>query len=310
MGAEIFATFRLPIRYSISMAVASCLAIWAAGWSIAASLPTEVGRFDSNGVTIRYASAGEGTPVVLIHGWMSDATMWGRDAFGKPRLAPVPGFRMIALDCRGHGESGKLHDPAGYGVEMAMDVVRLMDHLKIEKAHLVGYSMGAFIAGKVAAERPNRVLGIVFGGQAPLLVGRPPSTSDEVEVFAKAVEAGNGLGAYLLYVWPPSRPKPTPEAAEAIAKIQYGGKDVAAWAAAGRSLGKLELSPDALKNAAIPLLFVHGASDAAAVSATAYARKVLGRGEVVSIEGADHTTALVKPEFGKAIVAFLTSNNR
>src|SRR3954468_5584446 len=87
--------------------------------------------FDSNGVKIRYVSEGKGEPVVLIHGWMGDAGMWGRLAT-KP---PTKEFQLIALDCRGHGKSDKPHDADKYGAAMADDVVRLLDHLKLEKAH-------------------------------------------------------------------------------------------------------------------------------------------------------------------------------
>src|SRR3954469_11012898 len=144
--------------------------------------------FDSNGVKIRYVTEGTGEPVVLIHGWMGDSSTWGRDRSGNTKLKGVDGFRLIALDCRGHGKSDKPHDADQYGPEMAADVVRLLDHLKVEKAHLVGYSSGAFIAGKVAATHPERVLSVVYGGQAPLVAGAGPKSADpvrpsEVEVF-------------------------------------------------------------------------------------------------------------------------------
>src|SRR3954463_7486808 len=103
------------------------------------------GVFDSNGVKIRYVTEGEGEAVVLVHGWMGDSTMWGRDTSGNTKLSPLEGFQLIALDCRGHGKSDKPHEQNKYGAEMAADVVRLLDHLKIKKAHLIGYSMGAFI---------------------------------------------------------------------------------------------------------------------------------------------------------------------
>ncbi|RPJ00766.1 MAG: alpha/beta hydrolase, partial [Candidatus Aminicenantes bacterium] len=140
------------------------------------------GMFDSNGVKIRYVTAGTGVPVVLIHGWMADSSMWGRDRDGNTKLdtARAEGFQLIALDCRGHGQSDKPHDPKMYGPEMAADVVRLLDHLKIKKAHLVGYSSGAFIAGKVAATHPKRVLSVVYAGQAPLVAGTKAPQSSEV----------------------------------------------------------------------------------------------------------------------------------
>ena len=153
------------------------------------------GSFDSNGVKIHYVTEGQGDPVVLIHGWMGDSTMWGRDALGNTKLTAPEGFRVIALDCRGHGKSDKPHDVAKYGAEMAGDVVRLLDHLKIKKAHLIGYSMGVFLASKLAATHPERVISLVYGGQAPLLTGE--ACARAIDVFAKAVDEGKVLGQYL-----------------------------------------------------------------------------------------------------------------
>jgi pimeloyl-ACP methyl ester carboxylesterase len=269
--------------------------------------------FDSNGVKIRYVTEGQGKPVVLIHGWMADSTMWGRDQDGNTKLdtSGTSGFQLIALDCRGHGKSDKPHDPEKYGPEMAADVVRLLDHLKIEKAHLSGYSMGAFIAGKVAATHPERVLSVVYGGQAPLIAGaKSPesSKSSEVDVFAKAVDEGRDLGAYIIAVTPPGKPKPTPEQARAIANFLYGGKDVKAFAAAGRSFKGLAVTGEQLRKCTAPILFIHGGNESHYVKdRVATARKLLGRGEVKVVEGADHIPTLTKPEFASAVLAFLRS---
>lgn len=267
---------------------------------------TEIGFFDSNGVKIRYAMAGEGEPVVLIHGWMSDATMWGKDAAGNPKLDPPPGFRVIALDCRGHGQSGKPYDRALYGMEMAWDVTRLMDHLKIAKAHLIGYSMGAFIVGKIIATYPNRVISAVYGGQVPLVIGAPPSGSRETAVFAKAAEEGKGMGAYLLEVLPPGRPKPTPEQANSWAAFMLNGKDVKALAAAGLSFDDLQVAEKDLAACPAPALFIYGSLESEHLKGRVEAlRMTLAKVEVVVIEGGDHVTALARPEFGGAIRAFL-----
>ena len=207
---------------------------------------------------------------------------------------------MIALDCRGHGKSDKPHDPEKYGPEMAADVVRLLDHLKIEKAHLIGYSSGAFIAGKVAATHPERVLSVVYGGQAPVIAGAmKPSDFSEVEIFAKAVDEGKDLGSYIIAVTPAGKPKPTEEQAKAIAKFMYGGKDVKAFAAAGRSFKDLEVTEEQLKKCKAPILFIHGGNESDHVkNRVATVRKLLGRGEVKIVEGGDHMTTLAKPEFG------------
>ena len=106
--------------------------------------PTNDQFFDSAGVRIRYVSAGQGEPIILIHGWAADAEMWDSLMQDLSR-----DYRVIAFDCRGHGRSDKPTDPKQYGMEMVNDVVRLMDHLGFSKAHIVGYSMGGSIALKM-----------------------------------------------------------------------------------------------------------------------------------------------------------------
>lgn len=267
----------------------------------------EDGVFDSNGVKIRYVTQGQGEAVVLIHGWMGDSTMWGRDASGNTKLSALEGFEVIAFDCRGHGKSDKPHETEKYGVEMAEDVVRLLNHLKIKKAHLVGYSMGAFIAGKVAATHPERVLSIIYGGQAPLLTGE--SGANEIDVFAKAVDEGKGLGAYILAVWPADKATPTMEQANALANIMFAGKDVKAIAAAGRSFKGLEAPSQDLARCKVPTLFIYGSKESGHLQERiASLRKLLGGGDVKVVEGGDHVTTLAKPEFGASIVAFLRAH--
>lgn len=283
--------------------------------------------FDSNGVKIRYVTQGQGEPVVLIHGWMADSSMWGADAAGNTKLRGADGFQVIAIDCRGHGKSDKPHDESKYGTELAADVVRLLDHLKIKKAHLVGYSSGAFIAGNVAATHPERVLSVVYGGQAPLVTtNKPPATpapkaaakpskkstgSNEVDVFARAVDEGKDLGAYIMAVTPADRPKPTAEQASAFAKFMFNGKDVKALAAAGRSFGDLEVTAEQLKRCQAPILFIHGGNESDIVkSRVAKVHRLIGQGDVKIIEGTDHMTTLAKPEFGKTIEDFLRANKQ
>jgi len=271
----------------LSLVVFTCL-------SVAVRSHSEDGVFDSNGVKIRYVTAGAGEPVVLIHGWMSDAAMWG------PKLSPLDGFKLIALDCRGHGNSDKPRDPNQYGAEMAADVVRLLDHLKLKKAHLVGYSMGAFIAGKVAATHPNRVLSVIYGGQAPLRTGE--AGSKEIDVFAQAVEEGKGLGPYLRFV----RPELTAESADALAKILYTGKDVKAWALAGQTFKGLEVRREDLKKGSRRALFIYGSKESESTrTRIAALLKLLPGAQEKVVVGADHMTTLANPTFGAAIIEFL-----
>jgi len=267
--------------------------------------PVQLGSFDSKGVKVHYAVAGEGEALVLIHGWMSDATMWGRDSAGNPKLNPPKGFKVIALDCRGHGKSDKPHETTAYGDLMAADVVRMLDHLKIDRAHLVGYSMGAFIVGNVVAHHPKRVISAVYGGQVPLVKGAPSSGNREAEIFARAAEQ-NDLAAYFMEVAPSGRPKPTRQQAEAIAKFMFGGKDPKALSAAGLSFDRLEVDEKALVNARVPSLFIYGSKESDHLKARiADLRKKLSMTEEVMVDGADHVTLLGRKEFGASLMKFI-----
>ncbi len=118
--------------------------------------------FDSGGVKIHYLDEGAGEPVLLIHGFNASArTNWGLPGVIRNL---TPHYRVIAMDCRGHGQSDKPTEVQDYGVKMVEDVIALLDHLKIEKAHIVGYSMGGMITMKLLATHPERVKSAVVGG--------------------------------------------------------------------------------------------------------------------------------------------------
>jgi len=119
-------------------------------------------EFDSAGVKIHYVVRGQGDPVILIHGLYSSAAMnWGLPGINA-ELARH--FQVIAFDNRGHGQSGKPEAEDQYGVAMVEDVVRLMDHLHVAKAHVVGYSLGGMITMKLLTLHPERVSSAVLGG--------------------------------------------------------------------------------------------------------------------------------------------------
>src|SRR5262245_4176853 len=130
---------------------------------------TEGKFFDSNGVKIHYVVEGKGEPVLLIHGFTANAQVqWGLPGVLS---ALAKDYQVIALDNRGHGKSGKPHDPKQYGMEMVDDAVRLLDHLKIKKAHVIGYSMGAMLTCKFLTTYPDRVISATLGGAAGIRPG-------------------------------------------------------------------------------------------------------------------------------------------
>lgn len=118
--------------------------------------------FDSDDVKIHYTVEGEGEPVLLIHGFRANANMNWRAPGVVKMLAEE--YQVISIDNRGHGESDKPEADGMYGVKMVEDCVRLLDHLKIEKAHWVGYSMGGMITLKALTMHPERIRSAIIGG--------------------------------------------------------------------------------------------------------------------------------------------------
>src|SRR5688572_12124661 len=151
-------------------------------------------EFDSKGVSINYIDEGGGAPVVLVHGFASSLQGNWR-APGVVDALVQAGRRVVALDCRGHGRSGKPHDPAAYADNaMAKDVIALMDHLGIAKADLVGYSMGGFISASLLVERPERFTSVALCGVGDaILAGRLPG--ERSQAIAAAMEGQRVEGA-------------------------------------------------------------------------------------------------------------------
>src|SRR3954463_6635903 len=127
-------------------------------------------RFAHDGVDIAFLDEGEGAPIVLVHGFASTAQVNWRHPGGGGTLTGAR-RRVIALDNRGHGRSEKLYDPAAYhSAVMADDVRRLLDHLGLERADVMGYSMGARITAYLALAHPDRVRSVLLGGLGSHLV--------------------------------------------------------------------------------------------------------------------------------------------
>ena len=120
--------------------------------------------FHHDGLELAYIDEGEGDPILLIHGFASSIRVnW--IAPGWVKTLRDAGYRVIAIDNRGHGQSQKSYEPEDYRPSrMAADAAALLDHLGIELAHLMGYSMGARVCAFTALEFPHKVATLVFGG--------------------------------------------------------------------------------------------------------------------------------------------------
>jgi len=141
-------------------------------------------RFAHDSVELAYLDEGEGEPIVLVHGFASTKEInWVQPAWVSTLTRA--GKRVIALDNRGHGESTKLYEPAAYHTDlMAEDVRALLDHLSIQRADVMGYSMGARITAFLAQRHSERVRAAVLGGLGMHLidgVGLPESIAQALE---------------------------------------------------------------------------------------------------------------------------------
>jgi pimeloyl-ACP methyl ester carboxylesterase len=260
--------------------------------------------FDSNGVRLRYVDVGSGPTVILVHGFSSDLESNWR----KPGIldALAQRFRVVALDCRGHGKSAKPHDEKLYGLQMVEDITRLMDHLQLTKVSLVGYSMGASIVGKFVASHPDRVAAAVFGAGMPN-VGWSEKNERDTQELASSLEKGEGMRPLVLRLWPTDSPKPTEEVLTQRSLAVLGQNDPVALAHMYRSRRGHVVTLSEYKSLRVPLLAVVGSADPYNVAIAALAHDLPDL-KVVIVDGASHagTKGLqARPEFTTEVQGFL-----
>jgi pimeloyl-ACP methyl ester carboxylesterase len=264
----------------------------------------EDSSFDSNGVKIHYVVEGQGEPVLLIHGFtVNIQSQWAAPGIIK---ALAKDYRVIALDNRGHGKSDKPHDPKRYGLEMVEDQVRLLDHLKIDKAHVVGYSMGAAIAAKLLVTHPDRLLSVTLGGSGGFREGSLPPG---VNALADSLEQGKGFGPLIDALTPPGKPKLNEEQIREINHRLEAANDVKALAAVLHGMKDLAVSDDKVKANRVPTLALIGEIDPLKKGVDDLKERMPDL-RVVVIDGADHITAVARPEFFKELKGFLDKHRQ
>lgn len=151
--------------------------------------------FDSDGVTLRYVTEGAGETVVLLHGFSGSAEGLYIEPGTFDALVNA-GYRVVALDQRGHGQSEKLYDGDSYGMNMVEDLRRLIDHLGEEKVHLVGYSMGARVSNTFRMMYPERLRTITLGGYGwPWRGSKVTLEEAKKRIRSRSVLPGNDLDA-------------------------------------------------------------------------------------------------------------------
>jgi pimeloyl-ACP methyl ester carboxylesterase len=240
--------------------------------------------FDSNGVQIRYVEQGSGTPVVMLHGYTGTLD---RHFIANGVFANIAkDHRAIAMDLRAHGKSSKPHDPKAYGDELARDVIRLLDHLKIQRAHIVGYSLGAVIAGRLIETNPDRLRSVAFIGHHP---ERELSAADKkfTEDSIKELESDLPFRSLAVAVQPTGTPLPSDDELRKLVAPLAAANDVKALAAMWRGGAFLLTTDKALKAARFPMIEIIGTLDSA-VSEVEPLRKAHPQIKMLVLEGATH----------------------
>ncbi len=244
----------------------------------------------SDGVKLAFERVGQGDSVVLVHGFGSSRGQNWKSTGWYVSLTEA-GFSILAMDCRGHGQSDKPHDEAFYGHDrMAEDVVTVMDTAGLSTAALVGYSMGGFIGLRLAAAHPARVSCMALGGvgefylRGPRIQGSRSTLADALLTEDKSTITDKRGRMFRDFAEQP-------------------GKDRFALAACMMAMSP-QLPMEGLARLQQPILVVCGDADDIA-GPPGHLAAAFPHGRAVTIPGRDHMSAVGERKTRQAVVDFL-----
>jgi len=243
--------------------------------------------FHNGAVEIAYLDEGRGEPIVLVHGFASNKEVnWVQP--GWVATLTRAGRRVIALDDRGHGQSTKLYNDADYHTDlMAGDVAALIEHLKLGRADVMGYSLGARICAVLAVRHPESVRSAILGGAGIRLVhtaGLRDEIADSLE--APSIDAVTDPMGRTFRVF-----------------AEQTRSDLKALAACLRG-SRQALARDELAAIRVPVLVAVGTKDDIAGSGPELA-KLIPHGLALDIPGRDHMLAVGDKVYKNGVVEFL-----
>lgn len=251
-----------------------------------------------NGISLYYEEEGKGEPLILLHGLGSDGRSW---EYQRPVFAQQ--YRVVVVDARGHGRSAK--PPGPYSVpQFAADVFALLDHLQIDRFHLLGLSMGGMIGCQMAVDQPERFLSLTIVNSGPELV--PQNLKERWQIvqrrlvlhFMSMEKIGEFIGGRLF---------PEPDQAEYLAIFiqQMRENDPKAYRAATNALIGWSVRSQ-LGRIQCPVLVISGDMDYTPVAnKEAYVRQ-MPTARLLVIENSRHATPIDQPDvFNTAVLHFL-----
>ena len=247
--------------------------------------------FESRGFSLRYEDEGDGPAIMLIHGFGSNIDVnWINPGWFDTLVKA--GYRVIAFDHLGHGQSDKSHNDQDYFPSlMASDAIHLLDHLTIEQASLFGYSMGARISVFAALEHEARIEKLILGGLGIALI----TGTGDWDVIAEAL---------------------TTETPDQIKNLQgqmfrkfadQTKSDRLALAACITTSRQL-VSQVQVKSITKPVLIGVGTKDDIAGAPSPLAA-LMPHGQAFAIEGRDHMLAVGDRSFKARVLAFLLAES-
>lgn len=246
-----------------------------------------VHSFNSDGVEIAYEDVGDGLPILLIHGFASNGRINWEDT-GWVKTLVNAGHRVIAIDNRGHGASQKLYDPALYPApEMAEDARRLLDHLELEQADIMGYSMGSRVAAFLAINHPERINRAIFAGLASRMITGVGGS----DAIAAGLEAGSLADVT------------DPEARSFRVFAEQTKSDLKALAACMRA-SRVRITVADLARISTPVLVVAGENDELAGDVATLVAAIPGA-KGLTLPGRGHMNAVGDKGFKAAVLKFL-----
>ena len=257
-----------------------------------------------NGARIHYERSGTGFPVLFIHAGIADSRMW------EPQAAAfAKRFDMVRPDLRGFGDTAL--PPAPYSA--IADLVGLLDHLRIDRAHVVGCSMGGTLALDLTLEHPQRVHRLVLvaaGVSGSNLGASDAALFTEIEAADKAgdMDAVNRAEVRLWVDGPRRREGSAPNAVRELALDMNGRSLHTDWSSAeSQPIARAAITR--LGEVAAPTLVIVGAEDLPHCLANAHliASRIAGSRKV-TINDAAHLPSLERPEeFNRVLLDFLTA---
>ncbi len=273
---------------------------------------TKGSTFDSNGVRLHYTidgkgdseGDGEGEAVVLLHGFAVNADINWRLPGITRELAKD--FTVISMDHRGHGLSGKPDDAGKYGMEMVDDVLRLLDHLRIDKAHVVGYSLGGVVTLKLAATHPERLLTASSLGIGWERIENSAFMAAVADIEAD-LRSGRGIGPLSAYGGD-GREEPSLAHTMLMKFVTRYLADGPALASIVGGIPELTVTEEDLRRIPVPMCSIVGSRDPLRGGVEAMEGLVPDI-TVTVLDGANHISAPLRPQLLHDLRSFLRRNH-